>query len=50
MKQMKYFSDNEQGMPPCTLTEINVDIWNVLSTSLYSPNKGSGDRYLSHPY
>ena len=39
---MKYFSDNEQGMPPCTLTEINVDIWNVLSTSLYSPNKGSG--------
>ena len=35
---MKYFSDNEQGMPPCTLTEINVDIWNVLSTSLYSPN------------
>ena len=38
MKQMKYFSDNEQGMPPCTLTEINVDIWNVPSTSLYSPN------------
>ena len=25
---MKYFSDNEQGMPPCTLTEINVAIWN----------------------
>ena len=38
MKQMKYFSDNEQGMPPRTLTEINVDIWNVPSTSLYSPN------------
>ena len=35
---MKYFSDNEQEMPPCTLTEINVDIWNVPSTSLYSPN------------
>ena len=28
MKQMKYFSDNEQGMPPSTLTEINVAIWN----------------------
>ena len=38
MKQIKYFSDNEQGMPPCTLTEINVDIWNIPSTSLYSPN------------
>lgn len=38
MKQIKYFSDNEQGMPPRTLTEINVDIWNVPSTSLYSPN------------
>ena len=38
MTQMKYFSNNEQGMPPCTLTEINVDIWNVPSTSLYSPN------------
>lgn len=25
---MKYFSDKEQGMPPCTLTEINVAIWN----------------------
>lgn len=25
---MKYFSDNEQGMPPRTLTEINVAIWN----------------------
>lgn len=25
---MKYFSDNEQGMPPRTLTEINVTIWN----------------------
>ena len=25
-------------MTPRTLTEINVDIWNVLSTSLYSPN------------
>ena len=28
MKQMKYFSDKEQGMPPSTLTEINVTIWN----------------------
>ena len=28
MKQMKYFSDKEQGMPPRTLTEINVAIWN----------------------
>ena len=28
MKQMKYFSDKEQGMPPSTLTEINVAIWN----------------------
>lgn len=35
MKQMKYFSDNEQGMPPCTLTEIKVAIWNVPSTSPY---------------
>ena len=26
---MKYFSDNEQGMPPCILTEINVAIWNL---------------------
>lgn len=25
---MKYFSDKEQGMPPSTLTEINVAIWN----------------------
>ena len=25
---MKYFSDKEQGMPPRTLTEINVAIWN----------------------
>ena len=25
-------------MTPRTLTEINVDIWNVLSTTLYSPN------------
>lgn len=25
---MKYFSDKEQGMPPRTLTEINVVIWN----------------------
>ena len=38
MKQMKYFSDNEQGMLPCTLTEINVDIWNVPSTSPYYPH------------
>ena len=37
MKQMKYFSDNEHGMPPCTLTEINVAIWNVPSTSPYYP-------------
>ena len=35
MKQMKYFSDNEQGMTPRTLTEINVAIWNVPSTSPY---------------
>lgn len=25
---MKCFSDTEQGMPPRTLTEINVAIWN----------------------
>lgn len=30
MKQMKYFSDKEQGMPPRTLTEINVAIRNGL--------------------
>lgn len=28
MEQMKYFSYKEQGMPPRTLTEINVAIWN----------------------